>query len=288
MEKLLNRIESKLHNTPVLGRHFKDASLWFHRSYLLDWVLSLALFAAVQLVTMFVDPFDRYLPPNDPSVMFPKRPDIVPNAVLMILAIVLPICCLLLAQIHLKNGHDLHHSVLGLVVAIFMTNVVTASLKSAAGRYRPDYMSTYEDMNEGKYSFPSGHASNSFVGMTFLVLYIMGKLHIWNDDTATNFSKAVAVISPLTLAFFIAISRTIDYHHNFSDIIGGALIGVGFAFFGYFLYYPSLFSSNSHLPKIHPSLKNVTQQTPSNLKEIKIEPQVSAADMYLSKQEVEV
>jgi len=259
MDKLFSKIETKLHNAPVLGCHFKDASLWFHRSYLIDWTLSLALFIVVQAVNMFVDPFDRYLPPNDPSVMYPHKPDIVSNALLMILAIVLPVVCFGLAQIRLRNGHDLHHSVLGLAVAIFMTNVVTASLKSAAGRYRPDYLSTYEDQNEGKYSFPSGHSSNAFAGMTFLSLYLMGKLRIWNDDASTNFHKALACVSPLTIAFFVAISRTIDYHHNFSDIIGGAMIGTGFAFFGYFLYYPSLFSSVCHSPKIHAKLKNMAQ-----------------------------
>jgi len=218
---------------------------------------------------MFVNPFHRYLPPNDPSVAYPEVPDIVSNALLMILSIVLPVAIFALAQIYLKNGHDCHHAMLGLFVAISLTNVFTASVKSAAGRYRPNWLSTYHgDENEGRYSFPSGHSSNSFAGMVFLSLYFMGKFQVFRKDQVVPLWKPLIGLSPLLICFFIAVSRTVDYHHNFSDILAGSLIGTGFSIFAYFLYYPSLFSKDCHLPKNHPQCKLAVLSTSASLQEV--------------------
>jgi len=249
---------------PALEKYLKSTSMWFHKSYLLDWFLSLALFVIVQGVTMFVSPFHRYLPPNDPSVLYPNENDIVSNALLMILSIVLPVVIFALAQIYFKNGQDCHHAMLGLFVSISLTNVITASVKSATGRYRPNWYSTYApgDLNEGRYSFPSGHASNSFAGMVFLSLYILGKSRIFRNECVSPLWKSLLALSPLIVAFFIAVSRTVDYHHNFSDIIAGSLIGTGFSFFGYFSYFPSLFSDECHLPKQHPECKLMANALP--------------------------
>jgi len=259
-----------LESDSCFGKYIIATSFWFHKSYLLDWSISAALFVIVEAVTMFVNPFHRYLPPNDPSVTFPQVDDIVSNALLMVLSIVLPIAIFALAQIYLKNGQDCHHAMLGLFVAISLTNVFTSAVKSAAGRYRPNWYATYNgDENEGRYSFPSGHASNSFAGMVFLSLYITGKFHVFQSDKVVEFWKPLLALSPLIISFFIAVSRTVDYHHNFSDIIAGSLIGTGFSIFSYFLYFPSIFSDKCHLPKNHPKCKMVCNAVA--LKEVVVE-----------------
>ncbi|KAG0032545.1 hypothetical protein BGZ81_010697, partial [Podila clonocystis] len=48
----------------------------------------------------------------------------------------------------------------------------------------------------------------------------------------------------------IAISRVRDYRHNGVDVTWGSIIGIIFANFAYFQYYPSLAKTASHLP--HP------------------------------------
>jgi len=241
---------------------------WFHITYLIDWFLSITLFLILMIYCHFFDPFDRYLPQNDPSLSYPNKDSIVSDAVLMIITVVFPIICFLIVQIRWRSSHDFHHSVLGLMVSIFLTNFVSYALKTSTGRYRPNWYSTYSTQlgNEGHYSFPSGHSSNSFAGMVFLTLYFMGKFKIWNNSKSTSLGKALLVISPLIIAFFVAASRTMDYHHHFSDIIAGALIGTGLSFFSYFLYYPSFWSENSHLPKVHHELKST-----NDLQEIYVE-----------------
>lgn len=261
-------IQSRIKDGP-LEKYLQSTSMWFHKSFLFDWALALVLFVIAEVVTMFVNPFDRYLPPNDPSVTFPQMADIVSNTLLMILAIVVPVAIFALAQIYLKNGHDCHHALLGLFVSIALTNVVTSSLKSATGRYRPDWFSAYNGtQNEGRYSFPSGHASNAFAGMVFLSLYTMGKFRAFSGDRVVPLWKPMIGLLPLVVAIFIAASRTIDYHHNFSDVIAGSLVGTGLSFFSYFLYYPSLFSEESHLPKHHPERPRAISSTTPILMEV--------------------
>jgi len=251
------------------GKYLRNTEMWFHKSYLLDWFLSLFLFAIVEGITSFVNPFHRYLPPNDPSVLFPNVTDIVSDNLLFILSIAVPIVLFALAQLYLKNGQDFHHAILGLCVTICLTNIITSCIKSAAGRYRPDWFSAYGgDQNEGRYSFPSGHASNSFSGMVFLSLYTLGKLRVFSNDRVSPLWKSLLAMCPLGVCIFIAVSRTVDYHHNFSDIIAGALIGTGFSFFSYFSYFPSLFHDNCHLPKQHPECKLMVGNSDTSLPEL--------------------
>jgi membrane-associated phospholipid phosphatase len=82
----------------------------------------------------------------------------------------------------------------------------------------------------------------------------MGKGQVFHNEYSTGVHTAIAVWSPMTLAFFVAVSRTVDYHHNFSDIIAGALLGTGMAFYFYYMYFPSHFHPKCHLPKLHPAL----------------------------------
>jgi len=281
----VEKIAIKIYSLPYIGQHLQSAN-WFHRSYLLDWLAAVLVFVVCEAISFWVNPFQRYLPTNDPSVLFPKENDIVSVPVLMILSIVVPALVIMLAQIFWKNAHDCHHGLLALFVAIALTNAVTAVLKTAAGRYRPNWLSTYMesgDPNEGRYSFPSGHSSNAFAGLVFLVLYLMGKFQVFHERHQFNFFKALPILSILCLPFFISISRTIDYHHNFSDVIGGALIGTGFSFFAYFLYYPPLGSEKSHLPKIHKELEIQNHPTP----QISLNEVVVSKPIGVSKEEIE-
>ena len=59
--------------------------------------------------------------------------------------------------------------------------------------------------------------------MMWLVLYLYGKYQVHHPEVTSGFGTSMAVSSPLAVAFFIAVSRTMDYHHNFDDIIGGNL-----------------------------------------------------------------
>ncbi|PRP81240.1 hypothetical protein PROFUN_02074 [Planoprotostelium fungivorum] len=223
---------------------------WWKKSYIGDYISIAILAIAGGLIALLVPPYHRYLPPNDLTVRFPERPDIIPAWLLIIFALVLPILVFVVFQFHHKSKHDLHHAVLGLLASFCLALFVTSALKSLAGRYRPDYWYNPNKNYDSRSSFPSGHSSTSFSGLGFLSCYFSGKLHIFSRHTGGTLPRALLAFSPITISFFIAVSRTMDYHHNFDDIIAGGLLGAICAFFCYFLYYPSLFHVDSHLPKL--------------------------------------
>lgn len=84
----------------------------------------------------------------------------------------------------------------------------------------------------GRRSFPSGHTSFSFAGSTFCALYSfywLGKVR----STTIRFMKVPgyslrisALFIWLVPAIYVGISRTQDYRHFPTDVIGGALIGI--------------------------------------------------------------
>jgi len=272
-----------------LRESFKDGVSWWHKSYILDWVINIVMFLIVQGVTYFMAPIKRYLPPNDPTVAYPDMPDIISNFMLFVLSMFFPLLVILLMQIKRRSAHDLHHAILTLVITILLANTITSALKYAGGRYRPNWLAA-QNGNEGHLSFPSGHSSTSFAGMLFLVLYLHGKFRIYSHDHSASFSKSILFASPLAVAFFIAMSRVIDYHHNYSDILGGSLIGLGVAYYAYFLYYPPLSSKNCDQPKFHPAIKNDVLPT---VTEISVQKEQSATTInppaaYVGKEVIDV
>jgi len=233
----------------ILGR---DADRWWHRWYLLDWAFVVGLLIVVGIISKTAHPFNRYLPPDDPSVAFPFQNDIIPDWLLVFLSVIIPFIFLLAAQLIIRSKHDFHHAVLTLGVTITLGLIVTVPLKYLAGRYRPDYdarIALNPNDEDARLSFPSGHSSMSFSSLVYISLYIAGKLKVFSNHSGSVFGRSVLSMLPLIICIFISVSRTMDYHHNFSDILGGALIGFGVAFVSYFLYYPSLFDKNSHVPK---------------------------------------
>jgi hypothetical protein len=86
----------------------------------------------------------------------------------------------------------------------------------------------------------------SFAGLGFLSLYMAGKLHIF-DERGFVFKPLICLI-PLLGAALIGISRIADYRHHWQDVLVGAIVGFGMAYFAYRQYYPSLSSHQCHRP----------------------------------------
>ncbi|KAJ1860389.1 hypothetical protein LPJ57_006706, partial [Coemansia sp. RSA 486] len=101
-------------------------------------------------------------------------------------------------------------------------------------------------LNEGFRSFPSGHTSLAFAGMTYLMYFLAGKLHIFDRQGHTY--KSFVVFAPLLVAAIVGATRVSDYWHHPSDVIAGALIGLFTATFSYHQYYPVLISNRCDLP----------------------------------------
>ncbi|PWY89623.1 diacylglycerol pyrophosphate phosphatase [Aspergillus sclerotioniger CBS 115572] len=106
-------------------------------------------------------------------------------------------------------------------------------------------------------AFPSGHSSFSWAGLLYLSLWLGAKFSVSipirsmfsvGGPTKSSHNRASAVAAPplylLVLiavpvggAFYICASRYMDYMHAGWDILGGSLIGIGFAILGFLWYH---------------------------------------------------
>mmetsp|Transcript_6325 Transcript_6325/g.7249 ORF Transcript_6325/g.7249 Transcript_6325/m.7249 type:complete len:199 (+) Transcript_6325:341-937(+) len=150
---------------------------------------------------------------------------------------------------------DLHAFCLSYFEALSINFTLTQLTKIGSGRLRPDYLARLASGDssaeaEGHLSFCSGHASFSFVAMVIVALFLSGKTKVFSQPKNAFPKFLLVVMLPITLAGFVAISRTRDYWHDFSDINAGALIGTFSSVSAYFLNYPSLSSSKSNVPKV--------------------------------------
>eukprot|EP01133_Synstelium_polycarpum_P016923 gene16923-20130_t len=234
--------------------YYKQAT-WFTRSHIIDWVTCIVVFLLEQVITNFaIHPFDRFEPSGFQLVEYPLLKDIVPTWLLMLVVFVLPLAVFFGFYLYYRNLHDFHHAFLGLFETFTITMIFTDFLKVIAGRYRPDYAARVASgasaaiIRDGRMSFPSGHSSLSFAAMTYLSLYICGKLKVFRKEGAAMWKILIAML-PYAICSLIAVSRTRDYHHDFGDIIAGSCIGLAIGNFIYFANFNTLSSKESALPK---------------------------------------
>lgn len=181
-----------------------------------------------------------------------------------LICFLLPIVAITLVSLLIRRSSwDWHVGILGLCTTMTLTLALTHTLKVSVGRLRPDFLDrcqpregtvdppigllsisevcTQTDMSilrDGSKSFPSGHSSETFAGLTYLALYFAGKLRVF--DRQGRSIKGFIILLPVLGAAMVAVSRLDDYRHHWQDITVGALIGIFFAYFGYRQYYPSL------------------------------------------------
>jgi len=103
-------------------------------------------------------------------------------------------------------------------------------------------MASDREIREAQFSFPSGHSSSIWCGMTFLAIYTIYIFHHYSPKN--SMAKGLGLLPFLLTATLVSITRTRDYWHNFDDILGGALIGFASATLAFALNYSSVVASN--------------------------------------------
>ncbi|KAL4813675.1 PAP2 superfamily-domain-containing protein [Aspergillus spinulosporus] len=115
---------------------------------------------------------------------------------------------------------------------------------------------------DGFASFPSGHSSLSFAGLTYFSLWLCSKFSIKfpylahtpltqdlrprnrfatrNQGAAPPIYLMILAFVPWAVAFFISASRWFDYRHHGFDIIFGSVLGMSVAWVAFRLYSPPL------------------------------------------------
>ncbi|PWN28123.1 acid phosphatase/Vanadium-dependent haloperoxidase, partial [Jaminaea rosea] len=242
-------------------------------SYAPDWILTLLLAGMLAFLDT-AHGFRREFSLTDPSLQHTyAEHQRVPMWLLVLLAVIVPICIqALISLVVARSFWDFHASLLGLVVTHALTVTTTTIIKISVGRPRPDLIDRCQPragatnapiyglvtdaictnplnehlVSDGFRSFPSGHSSAAFAGLTFLSLYLGGKFHLFGRKGHAGVSWIVWL--PMLGATMIAVSRTMDYRHHATDVIAGGILGAGVAVGTYFLYYPSLWDSRCHKP----------------------------------------
>lgn len=101
-------------------------------------------------------------------------------------------------------------------------------------------------INAGHKSFPSGHTSWSFAGLSFLALYLSGKIKVF--DRKGHVAKLCIVFLPLLIASLVGISRVDDYRHHWEDVFAGGILGMVVATFCYLQFFPPPYHANGWGP----------------------------------------
>ncbi|XBW35702.1 hypothetical protein QEN19_001272 [Hanseniaspora menglaensis] len=216
-------------------------------------VLSNLVLLVLNIIVYRLKPFERQFYINDLSISHPfTKKQKVSDMQLLIYSAIIPFCIIILYCIAFRfkrntnNYYLLWVSVVGLALTLNVTALITNYLKNWFGRPRPDFLSRcspksgtpsnvlvfakdvctthdIEKLYEGFRSCPSGHSSESFAGLGFLYYFLSGQLHV--DFPNNNVYRKLICFIPLLGATLIALSRTQDYRHHFTDIFLGSFMG---------------------------------------------------------------
>lgn len=185
------------------------------------------------------------------------------------LAIILCLNAFCVRTLGRAQMHELRASLCGLFVSLGLSEATTCTLKLYVSRHRPNFYAlcgfdpttlqcmapSLAHVHEATLSFPSGHSSLSFCGMSYLMYFFLGRVSRSNGKTTSkgggiqwnkyqSLLGALSCIVPWSYAFFVATSRIVDKWHHPSDVIAGSLLGIACATIGYHAFYPSTLSAN--------------------------------------------
>ncbi|EKX46947.1 hypothetical protein GUITHDRAFT_107299 [Guillardia theta CCMP2712] len=209
----------------------------------------LLCFVITGIVNFYVAPHERIVLAGDPALSYPVGNQQVPESLLFVIAYFVPIAIIFFVSSSLDKS-DFCVSFLALSQSVSLTLMSTTIAKKFAGRPRPCFFAmcgwvanqtghrgaaghctgTTLKVWDSRQSFPSGHASFSMAGLGFLGLYLLDKLECQARQQRLlspiqyQVGQVVSFV-PFALAVWIAITRTMDYWHNFDDILAGAVLG---------------------------------------------------------------
>ncbi|KAI5839928.1 phosphatidic acid phosphatase type 2/haloperoxidase, partial [Morchella snyderi] len=272
------------------------AATWLPRLllvYATDWALIVATIAFAGSMSFWATPSARPFSLVDPSIAYPYQTHAkIPTALLVVLAGLIPALACVAVPLLLspaaatlkRRVYAANKALLGLLLSIAMAMLLTDALKNLMGKPRPDMIARCAPAEEllaaaqtgwglvswevcanlgdkrladGFRSFPSGHASMSFAGLTYTSLFLASFIFSMQMPFAraiTPFSGSAAaaapsahpkvpqmlsfavVATPMLLATYVASTRWSDYRHHGFDVLFGSFEGIVCALVGWGWY----------------------------------------------------
>ena len=168
-------------------------------------------------------PFER----NNPAHAFPSTPSGWPYPVVLVVGT----AAVVVAAAVAARKHDSFRffvvSVTTYICAASATKCLTDVLKRMIGRPRPCAWALVDAgrTDNAFRSFPSGHSSTVFCAMLFTTLVL------WSAFARGRRSllRLAACCAPMGFAVLVAVSRLVEFHHHYDDVVAGALIGSAIA-----------------------------------------------------------
>ncbi|KAG2763843.1 hypothetical protein Pcac1_g24478 [Phytophthora cactorum] len=164
-------------------------------------------------------------------------------------------------------AHDFRDFLLSLGQAITLSTFLVNFMKNMSDRFRPcfyamcgwnynvvwdgatDLCSDSVSDDEGRKSFPSGNSSFEWSVMGVLTLYLLGRARLTSAEQSNSVLqegvrtfKLFFCFLPCLGAAWVAIMRSTDNRHHYSDIVAGSVIGAAAACLAYNHNYGSIYS----------------------------------------------
>lgn len=210
--------------------------------------------------------FERDFSLNDALIQHPHTSERISSDTNNLIASVMPVALSVVIGGYRSSVLEIHHGLLAACAGKALSHLTTETLKNRVGRLRPDFLARCQwdaslhictgkihDIIDGRKSFPSGHSSTAFVGMTFTALFLAGKTGALCFGISpfpgsllnSRLARLTLVLMPLVFSAWVAITRVEDYRHHKEDVIVGSVIGIISGTICYLLYWPNPFSATS-------------------------------------------
>jgi membrane-associated phospholipid phosphatase len=211
---------------------------------------------------------------RDPSINYKKMDEQVPMAFLIGAGCGVPVLTNLFLNYVLPKvkrvrviPHDTRDFLLSLFQSAGLAQLLTQFMKNMTGRFRPcfyDMCGWQKDIiwdgvtnlctsakweKEARKSFPSGHSSFAWSTMLVLTLYLLGRSRLNCENRSESILrggrkslKLFMCFVPSFFAAWVAVTRSVDNWHHYTDIVTGSIIGAVAACIGYGYNYGSVFN----------------------------------------------